>query len=250
MLTDAQVRLYRSKRMVEGKTQEAAAAASGISVRSGRTWESGQLPSESCKPRTWRTREDPLEDVWEEVVPLLEADTRRRLRATTVLEELRRLRPEQFEGNGVLRTLQRRMRDWRALHGSERDVVFPQEHPPGREGALDFTSVNELGVTVQGAMLAHLLFVFRLSFSGWTWAEVAFGETFEALLSGLQGALWKLGGVPEVVRHDNLSAATRELKRSGGRALTTRWGAAMEHYGCQSTRICYRSGWLMPSRTA
>jgi len=36
MVTDAQVRLLRQK-MSEGKTQEAASAAAGMSVRSGRT---------------------------------------------------------------------------------------------------------------------------------------------------------------------------------------------------------------------
>jgi len=219
-------------------TQESAAAAAGISVRSGRNWEHGQLPSEAKKPRTWRTRADPLSDVWEGVVvPLLEADEKRKLQATTVLVELRRHAPERFANDAVLRTLQRRIRDWRALHGPDRHVVFPQEHPPGREGALDFTHAEELGVTIRGALLVHLLFTFRLSFSGWTWLEVAFGETYEALLSGFQGALWELRGVPEIARHDNLSAATRELKRSGGRALTTRWRETMEHYGCRSTRI-------------
>jgi len=66
---------------------------------------------------------------------------------------------------------------------------------------------------------------------------VAFGETFEALVQGVQDGLWALGGVTEVLRHDNLSAATHELKRSGGRALTTRFRAVLEHYGLRSTRI-------------
>lgn len=237
MLTDAQVRLYRTKRMA-GKTQEAAAAAAGVSVRSGRAWETGPYPSETKKARTWRTREDPLAGVWEHiVVPLLEQDTGRKLQAKTVLAELRRHEPKRFVTDQTLRTLQRRMRKWRAVHGPERDVVFPQEHPPGREGALDFTHADELGVTIGGVAFVHLLFTFRLSFSGWTWLEVAFSKTFEALLSGYQGAVWELGGVPAVARHDNLSAATRELKQSGGRALTTRWRAVMDHYGSQSTRI-------------
>ncbi len=67
--------------------------------------------------------------------------------------------------------------------------------------------------------------------------SLAFGETFEALVSCLQGALHELGGVPEVVRHDNLSAATRELRHSRGRTLTKRFGDVLDHYGLRSTRI-------------
>jgi hypothetical protein len=76
-----------------------------------------------------------------------------------------------------------------------------------------------------------------LSYSGWTWTTLAFGETFEALVAGVQGALWALGGVPEVLRSDNLSAATHELKHSSGRDLTVRFRAVLDHYGLRSSRI-------------
>jgi transposase len=138
---------------------------------------------------------------------------------------------------GHLRTLQRRVQEWRALEGPGKDVIFEQEHPPGREGAIDFTRATKLGVTIRNESLAHLLFLFRLSYSGWVYVQVAFGETYEALVQGLQDALFRLGGVPEVIRHDNLSAATRELKRSGGRALTRRFRQVLDHYGARSTRI-------------
>lgn len=71
MLTGEQVRLLRQKRM-GGKTQEAAAAAAGMSVRTARQWERGALPSEKSKQRAWRTRRDPFEGVWlSEIEPLL-----------------------------------------------------------------------------------------------------------------------------------------------------------------------------------
>jgi len=236
MVTDEQVRRLRQKRM-EGKSQATAAAAAGMSERTARTWEKGPLPSQRKKPRTWRTRPDPFHTVWEkDVVPLLRADKKGVLRAVTVLKELQSRYPGQFQ-DGQLRTLQRRVSDWLALHGPEREVYFPQEHPPGREASLDFTHCEELGVTIAGVVFAHLLFALKLSFSGWTWVQVAYRETFEALVRGLQGALWDLGGVPNVVRHDNLSAATHELKRSGGRQLTRRFGDVLSHYGLSSTRI-------------
>jgi len=236
MITDEQVKLLRQKRM-NGLKQETAAAVAGMSVRSARKWEKGPLPSEARQPRTWRTREDPFVDVWEsDVVPLLEADTKGVLEAPTILEELEARHPGRFSGK-ELRTLQRRLREWRAVSGPEQEVFFPQEHPPGREGVVDFSHAVKLGVTIAGELLAHLLFAFKLSFSGWCWFQIAFGETYEALVEGLQGALWDLGGVPELVRHDNLSAATHELKRSGGRSLTSRFRDVLDHYGLKSTRI-------------
>ena len=236
MVTDEQVKLLRRKRM-EGKTQEAAAAAAGMSVRSARTWEAGPLPSRCGRERDWRTRPDPFADVWEtEVVPLLEADRQGALEATTVFAALEERHPGRFHA-GQLRTLQRRVRDWRAVQGPERTVYFEQEHQIGRQGAFDFTHAAELGVTVGGRALDHLLFVFTLCYSSWTWIQVAYGESYEALVRGLQGALWALGGVPEEVRSDNLSAATHELKETGGRSLTGRFKDVLDHYGLRSRRI-------------
>jgi len=238
MVSDEQVKRLRRLRM-DGKTQATAAAMSGMSERTARQWERGALPSEvsSRRSRHWRTRQDPFAEVWEsEVVPLLKADEEGKLQVKTLFEHLEERYPGRFQP-GQRRTLERRVRDWRALSGPAKPVIFPQEHPPGREGALDFTQASELGVRIAGVILQHLLFVFKLSHSGWMWAQVAFGETYEALLDGLQGALWALGGSTEVVRHDNLSAATHELKRAGGRGLTKRFQAALDHYGLRSTRI-------------
>jgi hypothetical protein len=57
------------------------------------------------------------------------------------------------------------------------------------------------------------------------------------MAAGIQGALWELHGVPQVLRSDNLSAATHELKQTAGRTLTQRYRALLEHYGAKSTRI-------------
>ena len=236
MVTDMQVRLLRRK-LREGKTQEASAASAGMSVRTAREWQKGRLPSQVEQSRHWRTRPDPFADVWDlEIVPLLESDKDRDLQATTLMEFLDERHPGRFKASQV-RTLQRRIRDWRALYGPDKEVFFEQQHPPGREAAIDFTHASSLGVTIQGQLLRHLFFVFRLSFSKWTWIDIAFGETYEALAAGVQGAVWDLGGVPAVLRSDNLSAATHELRRSGGRALTPRFKGVLDHYGMESTRI-------------
>ena len=125
----------------------------------------------------------------------------------------------------------------RALHGPDQEVYFPQVHPPGREAQIDFTHCVELKVTIAGQPYRHLLFQLILSHSGWRYAEVAAGETFLALQQGLQNALWTLGGVPQILRSDNTSAATHEVKRSRGRALSDNYAALLDHYGLRSTRI-------------
>ena len=194
MVTDQQVRRLRQK-LMEGRTQEAAAASAGMSVRTARRWQRGALPSESKELREWRTRRDPFADVWgEAVVPLLERDEEGKLQATTVLACLEERYPGRF-GKAQLRTLQRRLRDWHALHGPDQEVFFLQEHSPGREAQVDFTHGDELGVTIRGQAFRHLWFQLVLSCSGWRFVELAYGETFEALVEGLQGAPWELGGV-------------------------------------------------------
>ena len=221
---------------MEGKTQETAALA-GMSVRSARKWQRGSWPSETKQEHRWRTRPDPFDGVWdEEIEPLLRGDPAGRLRATTIIEWLAEQHPGHF-GTSQLRTLQRRLQDWRALHGPDQEVYFPQEHPPGREAQIDFTHGDSLEVTVGGQPHRHLLFPLVLSHSGWRYAEVTAGETFLALKQGLQNALWELGGVPQVARSDNTSAATHEVRRSRGRELNDVYAALLDHYGLQSTRI-------------
>lgn len=235
MVRDAQVRLLR-KKMAEGLTQEAAAAAAGMSERTARKWQRGPLPMDAKAERTWRTRKDPFDGVWEsEVVPVLVADTDGVVEGTTMIAELRRRHGDVF-GPSQLRTLQRRMQEWRALHGPNKDVYFEQRPVPGREGAFDFTDATELGITIAGQVFMHLLFEFVLTFSKWRWVSIAFSETFEAMVAGLQGALWALGGVPKVWRSDNLSAATHQLTE-GGRGLNKRFSSVLSHYGASSTRI-------------
>ena len=123
------------------------------------------------------------------------------------------------------------------MHGPDREVYFPQEHPPGREAQIDFTHGNSLGVTIGGQPYPNQFFQLVLSHSEWRYAEVAAGETFLALQQGLQAALWALGGILQVARSDNTSAATHEMRRSRGRALNDTYTALLDHYGLQSTRI-------------
>jgi hypothetical protein len=230
-ITDHQVHKFKQHRNT--LSQVAAAAKSGISERSARRIEGADaLPSQRPE-RSWRTRDDPLANVWEaEVVPLLKVDAQ--LNAVTLLEELQRRHPGQYD-EGVLRTLQRRMRQWRATHGPEREVYFAQEHPPGRLGLSDFTVADDLAVEVDGLAFHHRLYQFALAHSGWRHAMVVVGgESFIALSAGLQGALWHLGGVPEEHRTDSLSAAFNNLAEE--QELTERYKDLCRHYGMRASR--------------
>lgn len=236
MVSDKQVHRYLKKRRA-GASQEAAAAYASMSAKTARKWEYNLLPSMLDTPRHWRTRVDPLVDVWEKyVVPLLQKDGEGKLQATTIIEVLK-LTEEIEIGDEHLRTLQRRLRDYRAVQGAPKEVFFEQLHPPGREAQIDFTHATELNVTIGGAPFPHLLFELILSCSGWRFVQVCFGETFESLINAVQDALWELGGVLQVLRSDNLSAATHELVHEAVRRATKRFQAFLDHFGMAYTRI-------------
>jgi hypothetical protein len=233
--TDQQVRLYMEYR--HRHTQRTAAAMSGLSERTGRRIECDpRLPSQKTAERPLRRQTvDPLGGLWEsDVLPLLAA--RPGLRPVTLLEEMQLRHPDR-DWERLRRTLERRVRAWRAEHGPAREVIFRQDHPPGQQGLSDFTDMGELGIRIAGAPLAHRLYHFVLAYSGFEHAEVVLGgESFTALASGLQNALWTLGGVPHEHRSDSLSAAFRNLDHDAAEDQTRRYEALCAHYGMQATR--------------
>ena len=115
--------------------------------------------------------------------------------------------------------------------------MFRQTHPPGQLGLSDFTDTSGLGVRIAGARLKHLLYHFRLAYSGFSHAHVVLGgESFTALAEGLQNALWSLGGAPLEHRSDSLSAAYRNLERDQREDATARYAALCAHYGMTPSR--------------
>ena len=214
-------------------TQELAAAKAGMSPRSARRVDKDvTLPSQHPR-RYWRSRPDPFAGVWDsEVVPLLRGAPK--LMAITLLRKLQDDHPERF-ADGVLRTLQRHVRQWRALEGPPKEVFFPQEHAPGHRGLSDFTAMSELHITIGNAPFAHILYHFVLAFSRWEHVEVVEGgESFEALSKGLQNALWQAGGAPQEHRSDSLSAAFKNLTEE--QDFTVRYAALLDHYRMAGTR--------------
>ena len=231
-ITDQQVRLYMNKRK-QGCTQKVAAAKAGLSERSARRIDKGTVTTSPNPRRHWRTREDPLIDVWQsEIVPLLEANPG--LSPITLLEYLDDNYPGRF-GNAIHRTLQRRVKTWRAQHGPAKEVMFRQIKQPGQLGLSDFTQLKAVIITITGQVFPHLLYHYRLAFSGWSYVKVICGgESYTALSTGLQNALWRCGGVPREHRTDSLSAAFNNLAEKT--ELTKRYRDLCRHYQLVPTR--------------
>ena len=231
MVTDREVRRLMEL-LGKGMSLGSAAAKAGMDEKTARKYRSlGKLPHEVGGDHFWRTREDSFNDIWAEVEENLRINPG--LEAKTLFEDLQRRYPGRF-GDGQLRTLQRRVKIWRALQGPPREVFFPQVHRPGELCQSDFTSMNPLGVTIQRQPFDHLIYHFVLTYSNWETGTICFSESFESLSEGLQNALWELGGVPELHRTDRLSAAVR--KPDQPEEFTQRYRALLDHYGLQGQR--------------
>lgn len=232
MVSDQQVRKLMKLVKTE-KSLDVAAAKAGMSPKTARRYrEANASPSELKKPHTWRTRADVFEGVWEEVAELLVVNPG--LEAKTLFADLQRRYPGRF-GDGQLRTLQRRIKAWRALEGPAREVFFAQEHRPGELAQSDFTHMGSLGVTLAGQPFAHLVYHLVLTYSNWESGMVCFSESFESLAAGMEGAFFALGGVPRAHQSDRLSAAVCNLAEPA--EFTERYAALLRHYGLEGRMI-------------
>ncbi|MCD4776206.1 MAG: IS21 family transposase [Candidatus Aegiribacteria sp.] len=216
------------KYLQENKTLGVAAAKSGMDEKTARKYRDlSKLPSEleAEQIRTWRTRENPFEEVWERVKSFLENNSG--FEAKTLFEYLQREYPGRFS-DGQIRTFQRRVKNWRATEGPAREVFFPQVHKPGKLSQSDFTHMGKLGITIGGVLFDHLIYHFVLTYSNWETGTICFSESFESLSDGLQKALWKLGGVPEAHQTDRLSTAVN--KPENPEEFTQRYQGLLSHY--------------------
>jgi hypothetical protein len=227
---------YMAKR-AQGLSQQIAADGVGISVRSAQRIDRGELQvqGQPQRGRSWRTRADPLAEVWQSVlVPMLEKAPQ--LEPQTLLLHLEQIRPGE-EWSRRKRTLQRRVEQWQALHGPPQEVMFLQQHRPGVLGISDFTVLKCQPITIAGVVLEHRLFHFRLPYSGWGHVEVIHGgESFVALSEAWQNALTLCGGVPAEHRTDSLSACYRNRDGSYASDFTSRYRELCSHLGVTATR--------------
>lgn len=216
-------------------SQQLAAARAGFSVRTAHRIEHGCHQPKCHQPRTGRTRPDPLVDVWQsELVPLLRRAPA--LRPMTLWEYLQQKYPGQYP-HSVMRTLQRRVQQWKATEGPPKEVMFRQEHLPGVKGLSDFTKLKQVSITLNGQRFDHLLYHYRLAYSGWSYVMVVQGgESFAALSEGLQNALSACGGCPQEHRTDSLSAAYRNLLPAAKEDVTEAYQKLCLHYNMTPSR--------------
>lgn len=210
----------------ETHTLEIAAAKSGMSEITARKYirQGGKLKK---KPRDWKTHDDLFADVWPTLTAMLENDPH--LEAKTLLDWLIEQYPNLFNSSH-LRTLQRRVREWRVTKGPDKQVIFPQIIQPGRQSQSDFTCCNALEIKIAGEPFPHLLFHFMLPYSRWETVSVAYSESFESLSHGYELAIAELGAVAPDHRTDNLAAAV-PIGKAEKKEFQKRWKDFLHHYG-------------------
>lgn len=240
-INNQQVKLYMNYRNLKGLTQEAAAAKVSISPRTARTIEHGNHHTQKTPtPRYYKTRTTPIDKIWEtELIPLLEKNPE--LQAKTLFLYLERSHQDEtgqpIYKESLLRTLQRRVSLWKALHGKEKEIMFPQTHLPGQQGLSDFTHYNHGEIIIAGKVFKHMFYHFRLVYSKWSYLKIiSSGESFQALSEGLQEALFYLGGAPYEHRTDSLSAAFKNLSAEAKTDLTEQYQALCDYYQMKPSR--------------
>ena len=103
----------------------------------------------------------------------------------------------------------------------------PQAHDPGAEAEADW---GEAKVLIAGELTKVHLFVMRFSHSGAGWVEAFERQNQLAFLEGHANALAFLGGVPALIRYDNLKAAVVKILRGRRRVESDRFVALRSHY--------------------
>ena len=207
----------------KGNNLKEAAALAGIDPKTARKY----LNRHEVEPetRSWRTREDHFEEIWPEINEMLTEHPR--LEAKTILEFLIGKYPGKFQ-ESHLRTLQRKVKNWKALHGNHKEVFFSQVHKPGNLCSSDFTRMGELNITIQGHPFPHMFYHFVLTYSNWESVTLCYSENLESFSEGLQNALWDLGGVPLNHLTDRLTAAMKNFANQV--KFGARYQALLDHY--------------------
>ncbi len=233
-VTDAQVRRLMEEMSKHGRIGRAAMKA-GMDRKTARKYHAaGKMPSQAPPPkRDWRTREDPFAEDWPELEAMLGHAPE--LEAKTLFDDLVRRKPGKYQ-EGQLRTLQRRVKVWRAQYGPDKELFFPQKHRPGEALQTDFTWCTELEITIAGEPFDHMLCHPVLPYSNWEWATVCHSESLAAIQRGVQEALFRLGRHPVWHQTDNTTAATHDLPK-GKRGFNAEYARMVKYFSMKPRTI-------------
>ncbi len=219
-----------------------AAMKAGVDPKTARRYiRAGKGPQEMKRVHDWRTRVDPVAAIWPAAQKWLE--TTPELEAKMLFEHLLTdpAAPVIGVDGGALRTFQRRVTQWRRLHGPAKEVCFAQVREPGHSLQFDWTHAAELGITLAGVAYPHLLAHAVLPYSNWEWAVPCQSESVLSLKLGVQEAYWRLGGVTVELQTDQSSTATHQLRRGQSeRGLNAEYVAMCAHLGVTPRTIAVK----------
>lgn len=224
----------------QGRTISMCAMKAGMNRKTAAKYLSQDKVMEQRRvPHTWKTRKDPLQEIWPKAQEMLRDAPE--LEAKALFEYLV---PAAVAGGAPgeggpgelqekhLRTFQRRVKDWRLANGPGKEVFFTQDQTPGKVLAMDWTDMGSVGITIQGRALKHKLFHAVLPYSNWEWAVRAHSESTLSLRAGLKATLGRLGRVPRELLSDHSSTATHQLRRGcGERGFNEEYLSICAHYG-------------------
>jgi len=234
MITKQQYRRLMNEYQNTGNLSKSALKADVSCPTARKYLNAGQPPAQLQAKHSWRTRPDPLAEIWPQAEERLKEAPE--LEAKALFEHLQSQEPEKV-AEKHLRTFQRRVKQWRLQHGSDKEVFFPQEWEPGLAMQLDWTHAGELAVTIRGLPYEHLLCHTVLPYSNWQWATRCQSESLLSLRQGLQTALHRLGKSPGQLRVDHSSAATHRIGAGESREFNTEFASVCEHYGLEPRTI-------------
>ena len=236
MVTEQQIRKLLMEHTKSGQIGMAAMKAGMNRKTAAKYVNNGQPDVSEAVTRGWRTRDDPFQGCWIEAEKMLVATPE--LEGRALFDWLSEKYPDVFQA-GQLRTFQRRVKQWRAQRGPDKEVYFVQEHQPGVRMSTDFTCMNKLAITIRREAFNHLVCHSVLSYSNWEWVTICQSESFLALRKGVQAALLRLGHIPVEHWTDHTTAATHELgaEESARRGFNKSYREMMAHFGVSPRTI-------------
>lgn len=238
MVTDDQV-LALKKEFKRLKVIKIVALKTGMNRKTASKYlKQSTLPSETSKPRDWRTRQDRLLEIWPKAEEFLSVTPD--IEAKALFEHLIETYPDKVK-ESQLRSFQRRIKQWRIKHGLDQEVFFDQLTVPGKMAQLDWLDMNKFHIEINGKIFKHKLCHFTLNHSNTESATICSSESILAIKKGLRDFLYRVvGKAPQTLQVDNSSAAThRPCKDKKKRIFNYEYLEILKYYGmhAQKTNI-------------